>query len=104
MTELRAEMSATVFRVHTAPGERVGADDPVVTLESMKMEIPVVAGVAGIVSTLGVTEGCPRGGGRAARDHRAGGRRNLKSRSTSNFCPETLARGDGRHLPWSRAA
>ncbi|TNM36358.1 biotin/lipoyl-binding carrier protein [Nocardioides albidus] len=57
MTDVVAEMTATVFRVHVAVGDRVSVDDPVVTLESMKMEIPAVAGVSGTVSRLDVAEG-----------------------------------------------
>lgn len=57
MTDVRAEMSATVFKVHVSVGDEVTADDPVVTLESMKMEIPVSAGVVGVISRLDVAEG-----------------------------------------------
>jgi acetyl-CoA carboxylase biotin carboxyl carrier protein len=38
-------------------GQRVGAEDPVVLLESMKMEIPVLAEVAGTVSEVVVAPG-----------------------------------------------
>jgi len=57
MTELRAEMVATVWKVLVQPGQRVEADEDLVILESMKMEIPVAAPSAGTVASVHVTEG-----------------------------------------------
>ena len=57
MTEVRSEMVANVWKVVVAAGDEVAAGDPLVILESMKMEIPVAAPVAGKVSELGVEEG-----------------------------------------------
>ena len=54
---VRAEMAATVWKVVAAPGDAVGPDDVLVVLESMKMEIPVVAETAGTVRSLPVAEG-----------------------------------------------
>lgn len=56
MTEVRAEMVATVAKVLVADGDRVRDGDMLVLLESMKMEIPVMAEESGTVSGL-VTEG-----------------------------------------------
>jgi biotin carboxyl carrier protein len=55
--EVRAEMVANVWKVVVAEGDTVAAGDTLVVLESMKMEIPVLAEVAGAVSTLAVAEG-----------------------------------------------
>ena len=55
--EVRAEMVANVWKVVVAEGDTVAAGDTLVVLESMKMEIPVLAEVAGSVSTLAVHEG-----------------------------------------------
>jgi len=44
-----AEMSAAVWKVEIAVGERVAVGDVLVLLESMKMEIPVEAPSAGVV-------------------------------------------------------
>jgi acetyl-CoA carboxylase biotin carboxyl carrier protein len=52
-----AELVAAVLKVEVAVGDRVGAEDPVVILESMKMEIPVLAEVAGVVTEVVVSEG-----------------------------------------------
>ena len=57
MTQVRAEMAATVWRVVVAEGDEVQPDDVLVILESMKMEIPVVAETAGTVTSLPVEEG-----------------------------------------------
>ncbi|SHG11174.1 Biotin-requiring enzyme [Jatrophihabitans endophyticus] len=54
---LGAEMVATVHSVHVHAGEPVQPDTMVVLLESMKMEIPVLAEVVGVVRTVAVTAG-----------------------------------------------
>ncbi|MHB8342389.1 MAG: biotin/lipoyl-binding carrier protein [Mycobacteriales bacterium] len=55
--EVRAEMVANVWKVVVAQGDPVQDGDTLVILESMKMEIPVIAESAGTVTTLAVTEG-----------------------------------------------
>jgi acetyl-CoA carboxylase biotin carboxyl carrier protein len=55
--EICAEMAATVLRVVAAEGDDVGPDDVLVVLESMKMEIPVVAEAAGRITAVPVTAG-----------------------------------------------
>ena len=55
--EVRAEMVANVWKIVVAEGDAVTDGDTLVILESMKMEIPVVAESAGTVRTLGVAEG-----------------------------------------------
>ena len=57
MAEVRAEMVANVWKVVAAEGDHVDDGDTLVILESMKMEIPVLAEVSGKVSRLGVAEG-----------------------------------------------
>ena len=56
MAEVRAEMVANVWKVLVADGDAVADGDTLVILESMKMEIPVLAESAGTVSGL-VAEG-----------------------------------------------
>jgi acetyl-CoA carboxylase biotin carboxyl carrier protein len=56
-TEVRAEMVANVWKVVVAEGAAVEDGDTLVILESMKMEIPVVAEGAGKVTSLRVNEG-----------------------------------------------
>ncbi len=57
MTEIRAEMVANVWRVMAAQGDSVSDGDTLVILESMKMEIPVLAEGSGTVTRLAVAEG-----------------------------------------------
>ncbi|GAA1070459.1 biotin/lipoyl-binding carrier protein [Nocardiopsis composta] len=57
MTEIRAEMAASVYRVTAAPGDRVAAGATLFLLESMKMEIPVLTEEPGTVVGIGVAEG-----------------------------------------------
>ena len=56
-SELVAEMVANVLRVEVEEGATVAAGDTVVLLESMKMEIPVMAEVGGVVSAVKVATG-----------------------------------------------
>lgn len=55
--EIVAEMVANVLKVVATEGEPLAAGDTVVILESMKMEIPVLAETAGTVTALNVAEG-----------------------------------------------
>ncbi len=55
--EIRAEMVANVWKVVAATGDRVDDGDTLVILESMKMEIPVLAESAGVVAEIAVNEG-----------------------------------------------
>lgn len=55
--QVRAEMVANVWKVVVAEGDQVADGDTLVILESMKMEIPVIAESSGTVSTLAVSEG-----------------------------------------------
>lgn len=41
--ELRSEIAGKVWKIEAKPGDMVSEDDTVIILESMKMEIPVVA-------------------------------------------------------------
>ena len=57
MAEIRAEMVANVWKVLVSEGDQVDDGDTLVILESMKMEIPVLADSAGTISTMHVAEG-----------------------------------------------
>ncbi|HZB30374.1 MAG TPA: biotin/lipoyl-binding carrier protein [Streptosporangiaceae bacterium] len=57
MAEVHAEMVANVWKVVVAEGHQVEEGDTLVILESMKMEIPVVAEHSGTVTQLKVVEG-----------------------------------------------
>ena len=49
---LSAPMPATVVRIPVAAGDRVRAGDVLITLEAMKMELPVRAAADGIVAAI----------------------------------------------------
>jgi len=55
--EIVAEMVANVWKIVAEPGSALAAGDTVVILESMKMEIPVLAEEAGTLTELRVREG-----------------------------------------------
>ena len=57
MAEVRAEMVANVWKVVAAEGDQISDGDTLVVLESMKMEIPVLAESSGTLTSLSVTEG-----------------------------------------------
>ena len=45
-TTLRSEVTGTVRRIVAEPGATLAEDDTIIFLESMKMEIPLVASAA----------------------------------------------------------
>jgi acetyl-CoA carboxylase biotin carboxyl carrier protein len=55
--EIRAEMVANVWKIVASVGDEVSDGDTLVILESMKMEIPVVAEADGVVQQIAVNEG-----------------------------------------------
>ncbi|WP_345266496.1 biotin/lipoyl-binding carrier protein [Nocardioides nanhaiensis] len=57
VVEIRAEMVANVLSVDVEVGAAVAVGDTVALLESMKMEIPVIAEHPGTVRSLGVAPG-----------------------------------------------
>jgi acetyl-CoA carboxylase biotin carboxyl carrier protein len=61
MAELRvrSEIAGSVWKIEVAVGDAVAEDDPLLVLESMKMEIPLLAPRAGVVKEILVAEGEP---------------------------------------------
>ncbi len=62
--EIVAEMVANVLTVAVGPGDQVAVGDTVCLLESMKMEIPVIAELPGVVTEVKVGVGRRGPGGR----------------------------------------
>ena len=56
-TNVPSELNANVWKIEVKPGDRVEEEDTLIILESMKMEIPVVAPRAGIIQSIAVNEG-----------------------------------------------
>ena len=55
--DVRAEIVASVLEVVVSKGDQIGAGDTVVLLESMKMEIPVLAPRRGLIRAFRAGEG-----------------------------------------------
>jgi len=56
LTEVRAELVGKVWKVLVKSGDSVDIDQELLILESMKMEIPVIAPRAGTVQDVKVKE------------------------------------------------
>ena len=56
-TPVSAHITGTVWKIEVKVGDPVVAEQSLVILESMKMEMPVEAPQAGRVSRIAVTEG-----------------------------------------------
>ena len=54
MTDVRAEITANVWQVPAEVGQTVDEGDELAILESMKMEIPVIAPVSGTITSIAV--------------------------------------------------
>jgi acetyl-CoA carboxylase biotin carboxyl carrier protein len=57
VAEIHAEMVANVWKVVASVGDAVEDGDTLVILESMKMEIPVLAESSGTIAEIAVNEG-----------------------------------------------
>lgn len=57
--EIRSEITGTVWKVNARPGDKVSAGDAIIVIESMKMEIPVIAEDGGTVVEVLVSEKSP---------------------------------------------
>lgn len=57
MADVRADMVANVMEIYIAEGDQINVGDTIVLLESMKMEIPVIAEEAGEVTRIAVNVG-----------------------------------------------
>jgi acetyl-CoA carboxylase biotin carboxyl carrier protein len=59
LVEITAPTSGSIVSVLTAQGDRVSEGQELLIIESMKMEIPVEATVAGVIVQLMVSEKSP---------------------------------------------
>ena len=57
MTDVEAHITGTVWKIEVEVGDTVCEGDPVVILESMKMEMPVEAEDPGVVIEIRCAEG-----------------------------------------------
>ena len=54
---MKAELAGNLWKVVVKEGQQVSADEILMILESMKMEIPILSPVAGTVKEILVNEG-----------------------------------------------
>jgi len=54
---VRSEIAGSVWRIEVSVGDVVAEEDPLIILESMKLEIPLLAPRAGTVIEILVAEG-----------------------------------------------
>ena len=50
--EVQSEITGTVWQIKVSPGDLVEAGDTLIVIESMKMEIPVIAEDGGVVKEI----------------------------------------------------
>jgi acetyl-CoA carboxylase biotin carboxyl carrier protein len=55
--DVTSDINAVVSKIEVSPGVEVAADDLLMVLESMKMEVPVNAPAAGRIRSIAVEEG-----------------------------------------------
>ena len=56
-TEVTVPMVGKIVNVLVKVGDKVSEDDQIATLEAMKMEMPIVAPVGGVIKSIGVAAG-----------------------------------------------
>jgi acetyl-CoA carboxylase biotin carboxyl carrier protein len=57
LIEVKSEITGKVWKIDASVGDKLGEDDPILTLESMKMEIPVTSPRPGALKEILVAEG-----------------------------------------------
>ena len=53
-TEVTSEVIGLVWRIEKAEGDTVAVGEPIIIIESMKMQIPIEAPVAGTITAIRV--------------------------------------------------
>ncbi len=56
-TEVTVPMVGKIVNVLVKVGDKVAEDDQIATLEAMKMEMPIVAPVSGVIKAINVATG-----------------------------------------------
>jgi acetyl-CoA carboxylase biotin carboxyl carrier protein len=57
MAKVAAHITGTVVKIEKKVGEAVAAGEPILILESMKMEMPLESPQAGVVKSISCAEG-----------------------------------------------
>lgn len=56
MTDICAPMSGNIWKILVKEGDKIKADDELMIMEVMKMEVPVTSPMDGVVKSLKVKE------------------------------------------------
>lgn len=57
LIDVKTEITGNVWKIEAQPGAVLAEDEPIMILESMKMEIPVASPEAGVLREVLVEEG-----------------------------------------------
>ncbi|PQO22948.1 acetyl-CoA carboxylase biotin carboxyl carrier protein subunit [Rhodobacteraceae bacterium WD3A24] len=57
IVDVKSEITGNVWKIVAEPGQSMEEDEPILILESMKMEIPVASPEDGVVTEILVNEG-----------------------------------------------
>jgi acetyl-CoA carboxylase biotin carboxyl carrier protein len=57
VVDVKTVITGSIWKIVTKPGDQVDEDDPILIMESMKMEIPVTAPEAGQILEILTNEG-----------------------------------------------
>ncbi|MEC1339100.1 acetyl-CoA carboxylase biotin carboxyl carrier protein subunit [Bacillus velezensis] len=57
MSVIKIQMAGNLWKIHVKPGDAIEEGQEVAILESMKMEIPIIADAAGTVKEVKKSEG-----------------------------------------------
>ncbi len=57
MADIRSEVTGSVWKIEVSEGHQIQEGDVIMIVESMKMEIPIIADVTGKLANILVKEG-----------------------------------------------
>ncbi len=57
LESVKSDITGKVWKIDSKIGDRIEEEEPIMILESMKMEIPVLAPVEGVLKEILVAEG-----------------------------------------------
>ena len=55
--DIKSQIQAVVWKINVKIGDKVNEGQEIIILESMKMEIPIISDIPGIVKSILVEEG-----------------------------------------------
>jgi|TARA_B110000014_G_scaffold65351_1_gene44580 acetyl-CoA carboxylase biotin carboxyl carrier protein len=55
--DIKSQIQAVVWKINVKIGDKVNEGQEIIILESMKMEIPIISDISGIVKSILVEEG-----------------------------------------------